>query len=157
MPTVIEYGTHVTIAACSYTYIPLIHTLGCFFRLCVSDPWSILENPVTRNRTRDHLISARFYSQMLYQLSYDRSDSNFETLVLLSYRQLCAKLALLTQYDAVPHTKKTIKSNLFGKEAPNKCCTGKNHCLLLNHVFSVILGLGLGLSLSLRKENTGKI
>ena len=28
--------------------------------------------PVTRNRTRDHLIAAAFYSQMLYQLSYDR-------------------------------------------------------------------------------------
>lgn len=30
--------------------------------------------PATRNRTRDHLISATFYSQMLYQLSYSRSD-----------------------------------------------------------------------------------
>ena len=28
--------------------------------------------PVTRNRTRDHLMSAQIYSQMLYQLSYDR-------------------------------------------------------------------------------------
>ena len=26
--------------------------------------------PATRNRTRDHLIAAKFYSQMLYQLSY---------------------------------------------------------------------------------------
>jgi hypothetical protein len=31
------------------------------------------ENPATRNRTRDHLIAATFYSQMLYQLSYSRS------------------------------------------------------------------------------------
>ena len=29
-------------------------------------------NPATRNRTRDHLIAADFYSQMLYQLSYSR-------------------------------------------------------------------------------------
>ena len=31
-----------------------------------------VSNPVTRNRTRDHLIAALIYSQMLYQLSYDR-------------------------------------------------------------------------------------
>ena len=30
------------------------------------------KNPATRNRTRDHLISATLYSQMLYQLSYSR-------------------------------------------------------------------------------------
>ena len=30
------------------------------------------ENPATRNRTRDHLIAAILYSQMLYQLSYSR-------------------------------------------------------------------------------------
>ena len=29
-------------------------------------------NPATRNRTRDHLIAAAFYFQMLYQLSYSR-------------------------------------------------------------------------------------
>ena len=29
-------------------------------------------NPDTRNRTRDHLIAAQIYSQMLYQLSYVR-------------------------------------------------------------------------------------
>ena len=29
-------------------------------------------NPATRNRTRDHLIAAWLYSQMLYQLSYSR-------------------------------------------------------------------------------------
>ena len=33
--------------------------------------WS--KSPATRNRTRDHLISATLYSQMLYQLSYSRS------------------------------------------------------------------------------------
>ena len=32
------------------------------------------ENPATWNRTRDHLIAATLYSQMLYQLSYSRSD-----------------------------------------------------------------------------------
>ena len=30
------------------------------------------DNPATRNRTRDHLIAAGVYSQMLYQLSYSR-------------------------------------------------------------------------------------
>ena len=30
------------------------------------------ENPTTRNRTKDHLIAAALYSQMLYQLSYSR-------------------------------------------------------------------------------------
>jgi hypothetical protein len=30
------------------------------------------ESPATRNRTRDHLIAAVIYSQMLYQLSYSR-------------------------------------------------------------------------------------
>ena len=30
------------------------------------------QSPATRNRTRDHLIAASFYSQMLYQLSYSR-------------------------------------------------------------------------------------
>ena len=33
-------------------------------------------NPATRNRTRDHLIPARIYSQMLYQLSYSRRDNS---------------------------------------------------------------------------------
>ena len=33
------------------------------------------KNPVTRNRTRDHLITAKLYSQMLYQLSYDRLEA----------------------------------------------------------------------------------
>jgi hypothetical protein len=28
-----------------------------------------MKNPATRNRTRDHLIAAAFYSQMLYQLT----------------------------------------------------------------------------------------
>lgn len=33
------------------------------------------ENPATRNRTRDHLITAEIYSQMLYQLSYSRDNA----------------------------------------------------------------------------------
>ena len=33
-------------------------------------------HPATRNRTRDHLIPASVYSQMLYQLSYSRFDFN---------------------------------------------------------------------------------
>lgn len=34
------------------------------------------KNPATRNRTRDHLIAAALYSQMLYQLSYSRLVSH---------------------------------------------------------------------------------
>ena len=34
-----------------------------------------IDNPATRNRTRDHLIAAGFYSQMLYQLSYSRNGN----------------------------------------------------------------------------------
>ena len=49
---------------------------------CVSNGWKYdhemceghNQNPATRNRTRDHLIAATLYSQMLYQLSYSRSD-----------------------------------------------------------------------------------
>ena len=32
----------------------------------------LCKSPATRNRTRDHLIAAVIYSQMLYQLSYSR-------------------------------------------------------------------------------------
>ena len=32
----------------------------------------VSQSPATQNRTRDHLIAAAFYSQMLYQLSYSR-------------------------------------------------------------------------------------
>ena len=41
--------------------------------------------PATRNRTRDHLIAAAFYSQMLYQLSYSRLACN---------RSLCSAFGL---------------------------------------------------------------
>ena len=34
-----------------------------------------INNPATRNRTRDHLITAQIYSQMLCQLSYSRYES----------------------------------------------------------------------------------
>ena len=34
-----------------------------------------INNPATRNRTRDHLITAQIYSQMLCQLSYSRDES----------------------------------------------------------------------------------
>ena len=45
------------------------HTNRSFVFMCSAiHSW----NPVTRNRTRDHLIAAWIYSQMLYQLSYDR-------------------------------------------------------------------------------------
>ena len=35
------------------------------------------QSPATRNRTRDHLITADVYSQMLYQLSYSRCCLSF--------------------------------------------------------------------------------
>ena len=35
--------------------------------------WARRANPATRNRTRDHLIAANVYSQMLCQLSYSQS------------------------------------------------------------------------------------
>ena len=55
--------------------VPAIFALIC----CVCRPRSasyiytlVLTIPATRNRTRDHLIAAAIYSQMLYQLSYSR-------------------------------------------------------------------------------------
>ena len=35
----------------------------------------VMRSPATRNRTRDHLITAQIYSQMLCQLSYSRYES----------------------------------------------------------------------------------
>ena len=42
----------------------------------------VKDNPATRNRTRDHLIAAGVYSQMLYQLSYSRLRRFVCTLLL---------------------------------------------------------------------------
>ena len=39
---------------------------------CAGGSKMLAKIPFTRNRTRDHLISAKVYSQMLYQLSYER-------------------------------------------------------------------------------------
>ena len=39
---------------------------------------ALTPNPAIRNRTRDHLIAAAVYSQMLYQLSYSRPVSVFQ-------------------------------------------------------------------------------
>ena len=41
-------------------------------RRCTVVEQGASNHPATRNRTRDHLIAAAFYSQMLYQLSYSR-------------------------------------------------------------------------------------
>ena len=51
------------------------------------------ENPATRNRTRDHLIAAALYSQMLYQLSYSRLYYVHEGNLKLNYSLLEAKSA----------------------------------------------------------------
>ena len=40
-------------------------------------------NPATRNQTRDHLISAKLYNQMPYQLRYNRLDMNYRTCCLM--------------------------------------------------------------------------
>ena len=50
--------------------------VGAFMHACVS-MFTFNSNkqfPATQNRTRDHLIVAAFYSQMLYQLSYSRLE-----------------------------------------------------------------------------------
>lgn len=49
---------------------------------------SDVQSPATRNRTRDHLITAWIYSQMLCQLSYSRIGSN--TCELMLSRLNCA-------------------------------------------------------------------
>ena len=47
---------------------------------------NVVESPATRNQTRDHLIAAANYSQMLYQLSYSRLDLAFRCFMcMLNY------------------------------------------------------------------------
>ena len=48
-------------------------------------------NPATRNRTRDHLIAAAIYSQMLYQLSYSRLGSFGKVGVIIAARNDSAR------------------------------------------------------------------
>ena len=48
--------------------------------VCINN---VVESPATRNRTRDHLIAAANYSQMLYQLSYSRLDLAFRRCILM--------------------------------------------------------------------------
>ena len=47
-------------------------------------------NPVTRNRTRDHLITAKFYSQMLYQLSYSRLIKKLDSTLVVDQEDMGA-------------------------------------------------------------------
>ena len=44
----------------------------CSIEMNVANGIAEGKNPATRHRTRDHLIAAAFYSQMLYHLSYSR-------------------------------------------------------------------------------------
>ena len=62
--------TRVRLPACA-SFLPSLcfRTQG---KLLVALAMSVSKSPATRNRTRDHLIAAAFYSQMLYQLSYSR-------------------------------------------------------------------------------------
>ena len=46
-------------------------------------------SPATRNRTRDHLIAAAFYSQMLYQLSYSRLEEELARPPIWSSMHAC--------------------------------------------------------------------
>ena len=70
-------------------------------------PW----NPVTRNRTRDHLIAAWIYSQMLYQLSYDRLDFMY-----LSYRQLVKCLIAQCDQFGVRRNSQAVDAQFASKE-----------------------------------------
>ena len=56
-----------------------IHARWCWCKLKHCCAHLDYEYPATRNRTRDHLIAAANYSQMLYQLSYSRSCSDLTT------------------------------------------------------------------------------
>ena len=49
-------------------------------------------NPSTRNRTRDHLIAAELYSQMLYQLSYRRLVNLCQMMLLWKALLSCSGL-----------------------------------------------------------------
>ena len=65
----------VALTKIAWTSEPEVLRLSCFSKLvsvCVG-----LQNPATRNRARDHLIAAGFYSQMLYQLSYSRLGASY--------------------------------------------------------------------------------
>ena len=59
-----HFGSRYKLGCCVYA------GLFCKQRVSVK-----CKNPATRNRARDHLISATIYSQMLYQLSYSRLDT----------------------------------------------------------------------------------
>ena len=66
-------------------------------------------NPVTRNRTRDHLMAALIYSQMLYQLSYDR-------LVLPRPQPMSTSASSMHPSDLLPDASaRYVKVDLFAR------------------------------------------
>ena len=77
-PSGLRGWTQVPLAQAAWVQIPQVSVLPrCLQphhrkRLCRSGGEGATRNPATRNRTRDHMISARLYSQMLCQLSYSR-------------------------------------------------------------------------------------
>ena len=68
---------NVTLCHFRWRRLFCIRCSGDARRAVIEQSQKLFYNPVTRNRTRDHLISAYFYSQMLCQLSYDRSCRGF--------------------------------------------------------------------------------
>ena len=71
-------------------------------------------NPVTRNRTRDHLMAALIYSQMLYQLSYDR-------LVLPRPQPMSTSVSSMRPSDLLPDA--NARYDLVQKVAQRRLCT----------------------------------
>ena len=67
--------------------------------------------PVTRNRTRDHLISARVYSQMLCQLSYDRMKTRRDILNIC-----CAYMSHMLAARLLARRKQGISGARAGKK-----------------------------------------
>ena len=75
------------------------------------------KNPATRNRTRDHLIAAALYSQMLYQLSYSRlAQSDCEIVSagatpIASIRECCDRAAADSRNILSANSNRESKAN----------------------------------------------
>ena len=75
-------ATHVCKGCGACKQVSLSVSVNC---ICRSEQ----SHPATRNRTRDHLMPARLYSQMLYQLSYSRLYFLSMQVSLLADPQIC--------------------------------------------------------------------
>jgi hypothetical protein len=63
-------------------------------------------SPATRNGTRDPLIAAAVYSQMLYQLSYSRLAIQYKTVLALARLATCPRIEVLPAPSIVGAAKK---------------------------------------------------